>query len=499
MTDYQGKGFFAFASSLKALLALPGTVKEPDLLRLAEVLVGWQNDAELTAYKGFRSVLGSHLMVVSLDGKTRDKRYWSYKGREPLRYRREDEYVEDFLDHYTRAVGSCLRTSRGIASELSGGRDSGSVVAMAAPMLARQGRELTAFTSVPLFPPDGADKDRLGDEWDLAHATATMAGANVKHVPIDAKEYGVLQGIEHFLDIHDGPHHGPVNSYWGQAILEAASRSGARVLLSGGKGNETVSWCGNGSALLALLQGHPSTALRLFFYAEANPWMTLKRQVLKPLVTPGRRVLRRLKTLFSSPWRSHSALNPQMARKLDLDGRMRTAGFDPTYTLSPWKDLRYYFAQSEVGTQASIISELGARHSLAFLDPTSNLSLFEFVLRVPDDQFFRKGESSLLFKRAFQSRMPEAVVYGQRKGLQAADLGYRILRELAEFRECLRSLDSLPEAQAVLDISLLRRCLDDLATNVDPRSHMRAAMILARGMSAGLFLRRLARPTSRDS
>ena len=51
---YEGKGFIAFASSLKALLALPGVIKEPDMLRLAEVLVSWQHDAELTAYKGFR-------------------------------------------------------------------------------------------------------------------------------------------------------------------------------------------------------------------------------------------------------------------------------------------------------------------------------------------------------------------------------------------------------------------------------------------------------------
>jgi len=32
---HEGKGFIAFASSLKALLALPGVVKEPDRLRLA--------------------------------------------------------------------------------------------------------------------------------------------------------------------------------------------------------------------------------------------------------------------------------------------------------------------------------------------------------------------------------------------------------------------------------------------------------------------------------
>jgi asparagine synthase (glutamine-hydrolysing) len=497
----QGKGFFAFASSLKALLALPGTVKESDPQRLAQVLIGWQHDAELTAYRGLRCMLGAHRMSVSADGKTRSVRYWSYGERDLLRYRRDDEYVEDFLEHYTRAVRSCLRANGEIGSELSGGRDSGSVVTLAAPLLAARGRFLTAFTSVPLFLPDGADRDRLGDEWDPAHATATMAGANVRHVPIDAKEYGVLRGVEHYLDVHDGPHHAAVNNYWVQALLDTASRSGIRALLCGGMGNATVSWDGNGSALLALLQGNLSTALRLFFHGEANPWLTLKRQVLKPLLTPGRRALRRLNAT-GSPWRAYSALNPQMARELDLDGQMRATGYDPSFTLSPLRDLRGYSTQFhlEIGTEPCIASELSAWHSLsAFLDPTSNLSLYEFLLRIPDDQFVLKGESSMLFKRAFRSRMPEAVVYGKRKGLQAADVGHRILRELSEFQDCLNSLDSLPEARAILDIPLLRRCLDDLVTKVDPRSNMRAAMILIRGMSAGLFLCRVAKQNSMDS
>ena len=119
---YEGKGFLAFASSLKALLALPGTVKEPDRLRLAEVLVGWHHDAELTAYKGFRRMVRAHAMTVAPDGQIRAWRHWVPEGRQMLRYRRDEEYVEAFLEHYTRAVQSCLRTQKPVAAQLSGGR-----------------------------------------------------------------------------------------------------------------------------------------------------------------------------------------------------------------------------------------------------------------------------------------------------------------------------------------------------------------------------------------
>ena len=489
---HEGNGFVAFASSLKALLALPGAVKEPDRLCLAEVLVSWQGDAELTAYKGFRRLVGAHAMVIGSDGRSRIWRHWHAEGREPLFFRRDEEYEEAFLEHYSRAVQSCLRTRKPVAATLSGGRDSGSVVALAAPLLARQGRNLTAYTSVPSMPADGAGERRMGNEWDLAHATAVMAGANVLHIPVDAAEYGVIKGIEHLLDVHDGPSHAASNHYWMQAVTETATRNGAAVLLTGQMGNAGVSWTGNGSAMLALLQGYPSTALRLFLHAEPNSWLILKRQVLKPLLMPGIRSFRRIKSRGNRPWAAYSALNPQMASELDIDGRMRAAGHDPTFTFSPLEDMRPRFFQPVWSLGAGIWTEIGSRHSLAFLDPTFNLSLVEFLLRVPDDQFRRRGQSSWLLRRTFRNRLPETVLAGQRKGLQAADVGHRILSELPAFRESLDTLDSLPAAKELLDMPLLHRCLEDLVAKVDPDTTMRAGVILLRGLGVGLFLRRLA-------
>jgi asparagine synthase (glutamine-hydrolysing) len=489
---YEGKGFVAFASALKALLVLPGVAREPDRLRLAEVLVSWQHDAELTAYKGFRRLLWAHAMTVGPDGRTRIWRHWSPEGREMLAYRRDEEYEEAFLEHYTRATQSCLRTRKPVAATLSGGRDSGSVVAMAAPILAAQGRGLTAYTSVPCLPADGAGERRMGNEWELAHSTAAMAGENVRHVPVDAAGYGVIQGIEYLLDVHDGPSHAANNQYWLQAIMEAASRNGAGAVLNGQMGNATVSWTGNGSALRALLKGQRDTAWRLFLHGEPNPWLTLKRQALKPLLTPGLRAFRRLRHPGKRPWQAYSALNPHMASELNMDGRMRAAGHDPTFTFSPLENDRCRLLQPAFGIGPGIMAEVGAMQSILLLDPTADLSLIEFLLRVPDEQFRRRGQSSWLFRRAFRDRLPGPVLQGQRKGLQAADVGHRILRELPAFRECLHSLDAVPEAGEILDMQAMRRCLEALVAKVDPATTAQASTILLRGLGVGLFLRRLA-------
>jgi asparagine synthase (glutamine-hydrolysing) len=492
---YEGKGFIAFASSLKALLSLPGAVREPDRLRLTQVLVSWQHDPELTAYKGFERLVWAHAMTVGSDGHTRTWRHWSPEGRTVLNYRRDAEYEEAFLEYYTGAVQSCLRTQRPVAATLSGGRDSGSVVSLAAPILASQGRGLTAYTSVPCLPPDGAGNRRFGNEWELAHATATMAGANVQHVAIDAANYGVIQGVDYLLDTHDGPSHAASNKYWLQAINESVFQSGAGALLTGLLGNATVSWSGNGTALLELLQGNPAVASRLFLHGEPNPWLTLKRQVLKPLLKPGLLALRRL----ASPrnvWQTYSALNPHMASEVNLNDRMRAAGYDPSFIFSPLENIHLRFFWPAVGVGCGITAEMGARHSFSILDPTANLSLVEFILSVPDDQFRCKGQSSWLMRRAFRNRLPGPVLNGRLSGLQAADLGHRILRELPAFRETLSSLDSLPEAQAFLDMPLLHRCLDDLVAKVDPSTTGRAVTILVRGLGVGMFLRRLANSRS---
>ena len=491
---YEGPGYVAFASSLKALLVLPGAPNQPDLVRLAEVLVMWHQSAELTPYKGLRSVIGAHIMTFDAGGRKGDRRFWSPQGREPFRFRREEDYVEGFLEHYRRAVASCLRTQKPVAAELSGGRDSGSVVALAAPILAAQGRQLLAFTSVPCLPPHGAPPGRIGNEWHLAHATATMAGANVTHLPIDAKDYSVLGGVEHFLKLHDGPGHAVGNSFWCQAIMEACAQRGVGVLLVGETGNNSVSYRGNGSLLLALLEGRPATALQLLLHAEPNPWRLLKRQALNPLATCLRSLRARLTNPLRSPWQAYSALHPEMAKQLDIDRRMKKAGHDSTLFYSSHFNLRDLLWKPECGASGSILNDLNAWHSITRLDPTANHALLEFLLRVPDEQYYRRGQKSVLYKRAFQGRMPAEVVFAEQRGLQSADLGHRIARERQAFQDCLDALEQLPEARQMLDLPLQRRCLAEVIAEVNPETTERANSILLRGIGVGLFLARFARP-----
>jgi hypothetical protein len=137
-----------------------------------------------------------------------------------------------------------------------------------------------------------------------------------------------FQGIQHFLKVHDGPSHAVGNHFWLKAVSEAAVSNGARVLLTGQMGNSSVSWSGNGSALLALIQRRPREAFQLVMHSEPNLWLTIKRHMLKPVLTPAQRLQKRLRAGGGMAWRTYSALNPRMATAVDLDERMSAAGHD---------------------------------------------------------------------------------------------------------------------------------------------------------------------------
>ncbi len=491
-----GKGFLVFASSIKALLAIPAIPNELEILSLAETLLNSYEFPELTPYKAIRRLLAGHALLLGADGKCTIRAFWSAEHREPIRYRRDEDYQEAFLHHYLRAVQSCLRSPKPMAASLSGGRDSGSVVALAAPLLAAQGRTLAAYTSVPWLPPDGASGIRIGNEWELAAETAAMAGPNIRHIAVDAAGYGVLQGIRYILDHHGAPNGAAVNHFWIQAITETAAQNGARVLLTGQLGNYTVSWRGNGSALLALRQRDPRTAMTLLLHAEKDPLRTIKRQMLGPILAPMRLLLEKFHRPAIENLSEISAIHPQIVQ---TDSRLRQAALALTtnrsvipnfHILSAFIDARQTLLGARYRVAYQLWSEIAAAHQLHVLDPTANLRLVEFLLGVPDSQFVRKGSDSSLLVRTFRGRLPERILQGNLKGLQSADIGYRILKELPEFQQCLASLASLPAANHLLNLQRLNQCLRDLVARVDPVTTASAAEILLKGVCVGLFLER---------
>jgi asparagine synthase (glutamine-hydrolysing) len=491
---YHGSRFFAFASTKKALLALDAIPKRPNLLRISQVLTAWPGDGILSGYEDILRLPPAHRMTIT-PGRAQVERYWFPEHISELKLKTDEEYVEAFLDVFTQAVSARLRSQLPVGVTLSGGLDSGSVAAVAAGILRGKGKSLTAFTSAPLSDPSQLiDPRRNGDETQLAQATAHQAG-NVEHIFIRSEGITPMAGIKRMLWVHDEPGHAAGNQFWIAAILEAAHQRGLGTILTGQMGNATISWSGTGENLWsALLGGDIASFWRVFEKARATAglgrWRAVRRFLLKPVLWPLWQRSAALRRQRGDEWQEYSAIHPDFARKMNLSQLMAEDEHNPrTVPASPLQH-RLLIIQPGRNILGASWLEKGSAFGLEVRDPTQDRRLIELCLAIPEAQFQRNGMDRWLIRRAMQGYLPELVRLNTRRGLQAADLGRRVLEERSEVYAALNQLKKHELASQILDLPRMADVLASMERGLNPQNFWDCNTILLRGLMAGMFLLR---------
>jgi asparagine synthase (glutamine-hydrolysing) len=121
-------GQLAFASEAKALLELPGAVREPEPAALASYFNLGYVPAPLSMFRGIAKLPPASLLVVE-GGRTRIERYWRAP-LEPDGGVSADEWVERVRAQLERSVRMQMVSDVPVGAFLSGGLDSSSVVAL---------------------------------------------------------------------------------------------------------------------------------------------------------------------------------------------------------------------------------------------------------------------------------------------------------------------------------------------------------------------------------
>jgi asparagine synthase (glutamine-hydrolysing) len=137
------------SNTLDCLRQCPAISDRLDDLAIADFLLfDGIKEAGATAFADIRRVPPAHLLT-STEGKISIRRYWRLSVTEPLRYRRQSDYLEQFSELLDVAVGDRLRTeSAGVL--MSGGLDSTTVAARAKRIFVQKGSPngLRAYTDV---------------------------------------------------------------------------------------------------------------------------------------------------------------------------------------------------------------------------------------------------------------------------------------------------------------------------------------------------------------
>ena len=389
---------FLFGSELKQLFEDETIRREPNEGMIGEYLASAITDKEETLLKNvFRLPHGHYLLIRP--GLFQKHSYWAIPTRE-VRYRRDEEYAEHFLEIFKEAVRCRLRSHTPVGVSLSGGVDSSSIMVVA-QALCNEGEVPTAkceaFSLV--FPGLPCDESLYIQD------VMRFCGASGHHVlqPQVDIDYYPRQAAAYY----DFP--GYPNGCMARPIKGMLQEKGYRVLLDGVGGDEWLTGsCSDADLwrnfrlwdLLARISIQPYSRNETSRVTTDVPWR---------LAAATRGPRRRIAGLFTSHAPDHSWINEDFALRTNLHERIHNSDSRQLFLNTPQKEI-YESATNGYQIQAFEIEERDAALSgYEQRQPFNDQRLVEFALTLPERQRYRGGQSKHILRRAMLSLLPDAV------------------------------------------------------------------------------------------
>ena len=397
-----------FASAAPAIVAHPAVPSKLNEGRILDALVPdleWM-DYTSTFYQQVYRLSAGHSILVDYRG-IQTRQYWCLEPEGELTLSSKAEYIEAFLELFQEAVRCRLNTVGPTGSMLSGGLDSGSVVAVARRLLASSGSE-------PLHTFSGTGPDPVGCVESGAVALAmTMDSILPQAVCHDALFEAVPQ-IETVWSCLEEPF--DCQMVMSMAVNELAARSGVRVMLDGGGGDVVL---GHGSYPIRLIQqgewtqGIHETLAEMRFYGAPNATAVLLSNV-RAAYTPAwlRRAAQGLRrSLEVSSALKRSLVDRDFARTMAVHTRFKTMAatfgrnsVPPTYRVERAQSIQpNMVAARERYARVAALSGVEAR------DPFLDARLVRFCVALPGAQKLRDGWPKVLLRDAMQGLLPDGL------------------------------------------------------------------------------------------
>ncbi len=226
-------GFFcAFATEIKALLAIGEVLPKPNQHKFREYLT-WPKAyvpySSETFYETVSSVLPGHFLQVSSRG-VQLETYWKPDLDRLSGLKGADDYSTLFREDFTKAINSRILGKSRVGSHLSGGLDSSSVSCVAQHLLMNQNRPtLHTFTiDTGLASTDeSAYVQEVVRQWNPVHHTVRP-------------ESDVLPSILEINHLFDRPEHFIIPSSFHLSVSIKARQMGCDTILTGHDGDSVI-------------------------------------------------------------------------------------------------------------------------------------------------------------------------------------------------------------------------------------------------------------------
>jgi asparagine synthase (glutamine-hydrolysing) len=484
---HAGPDWIAFATTLRALIALPMVPRELDELALVDALTMAPDEHERTVYRGIARVPPGGVVVIER-GTVSVRRYWTGESIPRVRLALDGDYVDAARDLLDRAVASRLPDRGVIAAMLSGGYDSTGVVAIAARLLGD--RPMTAFTRLPGAP----HPYRATDEGPLARA-AVEAFPAVEWRGIDALVHSDRDAHpERWAQVTALPNFATFNSGWFEPLFGAVDAIDASVLLVGQMGNATLSWDGRPPFAGQVRRGRLIAAGRGVLKAARVQQRSLadvvRNQLLSPLLPRSVIARRALRQDGAMPWLRYAPLSSDLLNSLDYRRHAEATGHDLPLRGTGMRQIDLRMDTIHRQHLRDMHSALRFSHGYERHDPTADRRLAEFTLGIPDEQYFGDGRGRWLARRVLADRLPAALLAQPRRAIQCPEWFHIATQERDDMAATIERIAQSPLASRILDVPRLKRLINDWPADADAaRQRQNDLFMLKRGIDAGAYLR----------
>jgi asparagine synthase (glutamine-hydrolysing) len=470
-TEVRGQ-YFAFASELKALLAIgdpPPQINQRRLAMMGVSALSVYLEWETTCFDQIRRMPAATVMTVQ-DNVIRKSEYWRPDAGVRLDFTSDSECKEAFQEVFFKAVKGRLRSAFPIGSLLSGGLDSSSIVGAASRILAGDNRNLVTLSSVPMRSAQGY----VIDERAFIDLFRNTANLEMHLVPAEGR--GPFDDLENLVRT------GSLFSYSYQhflytAMVREARENGVRVILDGHGGELSASSVPKSYMAELLLAARWKTLireLRHFEPVQRIRWSPIKSQVLRPLVPyPLLKLLnrhRRIGQLFEYPVCGefvHDVLGSETDRIRDRVFRLVLES--PNHRMNMIQDLQQQQRDARQRSHAGFLDFEHAVFSYPYLDKR----VIEFALAVDGRFKYQDGCGRRLLRLGMDGLLPAEIAARTSKAAFSPDYHLRYERDKHQAYRRLREFSESGSLSAVVDFERVFPALKN-SPPYHPESPMRA-------------------------
>jgi asparagine synthase (glutamine-hydrolysing) len=403
-----GGHFLAFASEAKALWAIEGVPR-----RLSEAAIGRRllfpvDPAPGESLYDRISVLpGGTLLRIAGDGVAMLHRYWEPQAAAEHVGRDEAYYVAAYRSILEEAVACRVRRlAKAPALLFSGGFDSGSIAAIAGPIVAAQGRRIVAVTSALAE----------GETRNVRDARAAVEAFRAyPYLTIDyhvrADDDGVFTDIETAFAATDDS---AGTAYVRQGLFRLAARHGARLVMDGHGGDYTLNVRAPWMLGRILRRGDVARFAREYrarIRRTGRTWRAVLAWDVLPALLPLSTIaiIVAARRGFEPMWRTRPA-DPAFARRLIADGAIDARRLrQPIPVHNRWR-ARWLHLLSRIAQSPPVQSTLAGAAGLEFTRPFHDKRVVELALAIPESLQFRDGLERPLARHVFAGRLPDRLL-----------------------------------------------------------------------------------------